>query len=115
MTSEPSAEPTMSMPGASGSSTAGSESLTGTEQMVTGKPGILPDLGSLKHNLRLVLTQSGIPEESIADTAQGLTLLVRQWFLEWLASCTLDTATPKTEPSKPKSTSTSESQNEEVG
>lgn len=91
MTSEPFAEPTTAMPGPFACTTAGSESPTDTEQTASGKPGPLPDLGSLERSLILTLSHSGIPEEFTADIAQGLTLLVRQWFLEWLESSILDT------------------------
>ena len=115
MASEPSAEPTTSTPGLSGSLTAGAEAHIDTAQTAIGKLGKLPDLGFLEQALLQILSRSGTPKQSIQDTAEGITLFVRLWFLDWLESSTLDTASQKTEPPKPENTSTSESQNEEVG
>ncbi len=104
MTSAPSAEPNTSTPGPFDCTTVGREIPTDTEPTDTGALGLLPDLGSLERSLIQLLSQRGIPEESTADIAQGTTLLVRLWFLDWLGSSTLGTLPPPTESEKPPST-----------
>ena len=115
MTSEPSAEPTMSTPGPSAFLTVGNENLIGTELTDTGLHGLLPDLGFLEHNLLPILAQSGMPEESIQDISQEIIRGARLMLRGVLVSFISDTLTVLTELQKPKSTSTSESQNEEMG
>ena len=115
MTLEPSAEPTMSMLGLSGSLTAGSESLSDIVQTVIGKLGEYPVLGCFERDLRKVLNHSGMPEESIQDISQEIIRGARLMLRGVLVSFISDTLTVLTELQKPKSTSTSESQNEEMG
>jgi len=109
MTSGPFAGPNTPTPGPSDSTTAGAETPTATAPMDTGGQLGLPDLGSLNADLNELLSLSGMPEESTQDIAHGITLLVRAWFLEWLASSISDTQKQPIDCKKQQSTPTSES------
>ena len=114
MTSEPSAEPTLSTLGPSGSLTAGAEAHIAIGQMAIGRLGVVPDLGSLRLSLTQALFQGGMPEAFIRVTSLEIMAVVLEWFQDSVESFTSATLAPKTEPKKPESTSTSESQNEEM-
>ena len=115
MTSELSAEPTMPMLGPSDSSTAGNESRIDIARMAIGGHGAYPVLGSFERGLAAILDLGGMPKESIAVTVQAIIPFAQAWRHTEQALSILDTLERATEPPKPKSTSTSESQNEEMG
>ena len=103
------------MSGLSDSLTVGKGGHIGIVQTVIGKPGAPPDLGSLEQALVETLSLSGMPEVSTQAIAQRTMKVTLLWFQAWLESYILATQKQPTEPKKPESTSTSESQNEEVG
>ncbi|KKM54646.1 hypothetical protein LCGC14_1553270 [marine sediment metagenome] len=103
------------MSGPSDSSTVGGESRTATEQMAIGWRGEPRVLGCFERDLARILSQNGIPEESMQVIVQQTTHCVRVLLQASLESYILATQAWLIEPKKPESTSTSESQNEEVG
>ncbi len=115
MTSEPSAEPRTSMLGRLDSLTAGNATPLDIAQTVIGKLGDSPDLGFLERALAHVLLQNGTPREYTRAIAREIMVVTFEWFQDSLELLISDTANQRTEPKKPENTSTSESQNEEVG
>ncbi len=110
MTSEPSAEPTMSTPGLSDSSTAGVEAQhIATAQMDIGRLGIDRGLGSFERALREILYLNGMSEESMLATSHEIMEHVSALLLASLALYISDTVSQPTEPPKPENTLTSES------
>ena len=114
MTSEPSVEPTTSTPGRSAFLTVGARVID-IEWMDSGRLGSIQGRGSLEDLLSAISGLYGRQGEYMQGTYHLTIRYASELPQDSPLSNTSATLTPKTEPKKPKNTSTSESQNEEVG
>lgn len=107
MTSAPSAEPTTSTPGHSDFMTVGKRVII-IEWMVSGRLGAIQGHGSFEDLLEAISDLCGRHAESMQGTYRLTIRCEPELPQAPLLSSTLATSKPKTEPTKPESTSTSE-------